>query len=323
MTNNSEEMPTTQEYSPGKQLRMARESLGKTIQMVADELRLPDNYIQWIEEGAYEKFPGLVFCRGYIRSYARLLEVDAEQLVAKFDHQHGISQHSSKPIQSVTKVQQQVELGHSRMKFSVLIFVVLLIALTFWWWKTQYGLAIVQQPVVDAPIAVETTDGNELILPPLQDEQPVEQAAAAELQQEPEPVDLTPEQVEMLKQQLDAGKSASVAPVVNTEKVELNLIAAAPVPAPVESPKPVLGPKRLQIVFNNDCWVTIKDAKGKTLFNNLRTNGQKIDVTGAEPLRVNIGRANTVAKITYGGEAVDISRVSRNNIAKFKLPLSQ
>lgn len=71
--------------TPGELLRSQRETLGLSVQHVADTLNLTMHFIRSLESDSYEKLPGDVFVRGYIRSYARLVGLDPDQLIEIFD----------------------------------------------------------------------------------------------------------------------------------------------------------------------------------------------------------------------------------------------
>ncbi len=68
----------------GSQLRGARLDLGLSISAVARELRLAPEYIKAIENGDWDGLPTRVYALGYIRSYAGLVELDYNELYAKF-----------------------------------------------------------------------------------------------------------------------------------------------------------------------------------------------------------------------------------------------
>ena len=71
--------------TPGELLRSQRETLGLSVQHVADTLNLTMHFIRSLESDSYDKLPGDVFVRGYIRSYARLVGLDPDQLIEIFD----------------------------------------------------------------------------------------------------------------------------------------------------------------------------------------------------------------------------------------------
>ncbi len=67
---------------PGSQLREAREALNLTHQDVARKLRLDAGLIQALEDNDREALPAQTYLVGYLRSYARLLNLPAESIVA-------------------------------------------------------------------------------------------------------------------------------------------------------------------------------------------------------------------------------------------------
>jgi cytoskeleton protein RodZ len=73
--------------SPGQVLAERREEWGLTVQDVASNLNLGAETIEALEADNYERLPGSTFVKGYIRSYARLLKLDAEDLLENIDLQ--------------------------------------------------------------------------------------------------------------------------------------------------------------------------------------------------------------------------------------------
>lgn len=67
--------------TPGSLLLAQRETLELSLQHVADELNLTMHYVRALESDSYDKLPGDVFVKGYIRSYARLLGLDPGQML--------------------------------------------------------------------------------------------------------------------------------------------------------------------------------------------------------------------------------------------------
>ena len=77
------------ELEPGAVLAAAREELGITQREVSDALNLPIATIDAIETNDQTHLPAQVFTRGYVRAYAKLLEIDAEPLVAAMGGEGG------------------------------------------------------------------------------------------------------------------------------------------------------------------------------------------------------------------------------------------
>jgi cytoskeletal protein RodZ len=68
--------------SPGEQLRAARMGYQWAIEDVAANLNLTVEVVKALEEGDHTNLPESAFVRGYLRAYARLMEID-ENLVLK------------------------------------------------------------------------------------------------------------------------------------------------------------------------------------------------------------------------------------------------
>ncbi|MBA4373881.1 MAG: hypothetical protein C0402_13610 [Thermodesulfovibrio sp.] len=60
----------------GAILRKKREELGLEIKPISDQLRIKQEYLSSIEQDLFDKLPAPVYTMGYIRSYARHLDVD-------------------------------------------------------------------------------------------------------------------------------------------------------------------------------------------------------------------------------------------------------
>ena len=68
---------------PGADLAAEREALGWTTEQVANQLNLAPRQIQALEADNFAALPGMASVRGFIRSYAKLLKIDVEPLLAQ------------------------------------------------------------------------------------------------------------------------------------------------------------------------------------------------------------------------------------------------
>lgn len=71
--------------SSGAKLRVAREGKGMSLEQVAKETLLTSRYLKALEADDYDTLPGTTFVRGYLRRYAGVVGVSADELVAEFD----------------------------------------------------------------------------------------------------------------------------------------------------------------------------------------------------------------------------------------------
>ncbi len=71
----------------GELLKKRREDLGLSVQEAAETLKIRADYLAAIESDAFQKLPVPVYTLGYIRSYAKYLNVDSEPIV-RFYNEH-------------------------------------------------------------------------------------------------------------------------------------------------------------------------------------------------------------------------------------------
>ncbi|UXY14255.1 helix-turn-helix domain-containing protein [Chitiniphilus purpureus] len=69
----------------GPRLKARREQMGLAIDQVANQLKLARKQIEAIEADHYETLPGNTFARGFVRNYAKLLELEAAPLLADLE----------------------------------------------------------------------------------------------------------------------------------------------------------------------------------------------------------------------------------------------
>lgn len=92
------------EYSLGDELRGERATLGKTLLDVQRDLRIKAAYIAAIEDAKPEVFPNPSFISGYVRSYARHLGLDPDEVFHRFCLESGFRPGGQVP--SGTRAQQ-------------------------------------------------------------------------------------------------------------------------------------------------------------------------------------------------------------------------
>lgn len=151
---------------PGAALRAERERQGMSVADVAQHTRLASRQIEALEADDYDLLPELPFVRGFIRSYARLLQIAPEPLLAGLPH----DDHSSVPRMppSVEAPFPSPFMVHRRNLVLVGAAVLLLVLLGLW-------LAWSPTSTVPAPVATETTAVSPQTLPlPVQNQAPAD-----------------------------------------------------------------------------------------------------------------------------------------------------
>jgi transcriptional regulator with XRE-family HTH domain len=69
----------------GNILREAREAKGFTLAEAEDSTRINRKFLDALENGEYERLPTAVHIRGYLRNYARYLDLDSSPLLERYE----------------------------------------------------------------------------------------------------------------------------------------------------------------------------------------------------------------------------------------------
>ncbi|SCY21951.1 cytoskeleton protein RodZ [Nitrosospira sp. Nl5] len=285
---------TQTEQSAGQLLRTARLARGMSIEDVARQLRLSVRQIAALEEDDYDKFPSATFLRGFVRNYAKLLQVDEGPLLRQL-------QQSLPPLPAPT-ISYQIEgipfpSNQKRGRRNLIIAGAAVLALLLLIYEIYSG-----------------NEGNK------EKQQP---AAKVETTTEAEQV-VTPPQFE-LPSAVSTGGTDSVASGEEVRMVEQKHGTQAPVPTPAPpaarqaapsviasesanaaTSEPTDGADVLRLVFEGESWVEVKDSRGRLLLSKVNSPGTEQVLYGKSPFSLAIGNASEV-KLAYNNKPVDLS----------------
>jgi hypothetical protein len=87
----------------GAFLRSGREQQAMTLDHVARVTRIPAGSLARLEEGAFSELPAAVFVRGFLRSYARCVGLDADEVVARYGRCCGAEQRVTDELAAVDR----------------------------------------------------------------------------------------------------------------------------------------------------------------------------------------------------------------------------
>ncbi|MGB4073377.1 RodZ domain-containing protein [Pseudomonas sp.] len=326
--------------NPGESLRKAREGRGWTIAEVAGQLNLTPQRLSQIEQGAFDKLPGHTFARGYVRAYAKLLEVDQNRLVLEFDQYTG-SDAAGSSVHSLNRIEEPVSYSQRILRMVSFVLLLALAGLSFFWWQEQAERRAGDLAASSFEhVEVDGADGTTQIHPL---DEPEDQAVAAAQLDSAVPQPIAGESAEVVvdpvvappvldaapaELPLAAASSATLpAAVASTAAVAATpapgeLTAAAPgAAAPVASPAPVqaaAGEAVVSMTFIADCWTQLTDANGKVLFSALKRKGDSLELVGKAPLELRLGYARG-AQVSLNGSPVDVAPFISGETARLKL----
>ncbi|MGN8275034.1 RodZ domain-containing protein [Pseudomonas sp. SMV71] len=337
------EVVAASRVNPGETLRQARESNGWSLAQVAVKLNLTVTSLSNLEAGAFDKLPGHTFARGYIRAYAKLLDMDQTVLVQQFDQYTGSDAQGSS-VHSLGRIEEPVRVSHTILRLVSLLLLIGVIGGGFVWWQDQTALRT-KEPVALAPehVEVEGADGTTRIHPL---DEPEDQAVL-EGQAEGETALALPQGQEGAEAGTEPGVPAApvapaAAPTTPTAPAPATSTPVVPAPAapathaptaaapaapaaapaapvaPVTPAAPAAGEGQVQIQFTADCWTQITDGNGKVLFSGLKRKGDSTSVNGKPPFAVRLGYARG-AQVSYNGQPVDVAPFTSGETARLKL----
>ena len=315
-------MPT----NPGESLRQAREVKGWSVAEVATQLNLTPQRLAQIEAGAFDKLPGTTFARGYIRAYAKLLEMDQNRLVMEFDQFTGTDA-SGSSVHALGRVEEPVRYSQSILRLVSFLLLLALIGAGFLWWQDQSRPVASLADLGLEHVEVEGADGTTQVHSLAEPEDQAVIAAQGNVQSSPlllpvEPGEApeaasTAEQPAAEAGTAESAQEAPVAPVSNTPAAPA---PAAPAAEPATPVAVSAGQGVLNVQFTADCWTQVTDADGKVLLSALKRSGERIELAGKAPLELRLGFARG-AQVAYNGESVDVAPHMTGETARLKLGL--
>jgi cytoskeleton protein RodZ len=88
--------------------------------------------------------------------------------------------------------------------------------------------------------------------------------------------------------------------------------------APIAAQEAAATPAPLVLSYRGPSWTEVRDRSGQLLIARLVTAGSQQSVRGVPPFDLVIGNAHAVT-LTYQGKPIDLSRYTRQNVARLRL----
>ncbi|SEK37044.1 RodZ domain-containing protein [Nitrosovibrio tenuis] len=302
------------EEGPGQLLRAARLERGLSIEDVARQLRLSVRQVTALEEDDYSKLSSATFLRGFIRNYAKLLQMDAKPLLQRI-------QESLPPPQTQTISYQNEGIpfpsGRNRGKRNLIIGAVIFMALLLLIYEIYRGNEVnmekrqtdvraetgtrtepsdIAAPQFQSSPATATNRVVEADVPPAAkaDVPPAKWAEAPVIEKKP----ATPPSAQQISPSATAPKPAIALPP--------KLASSEPENAAIVRELADNGENVMRLSFEGDAWVEIKDSRGKLLLSRINPRGTQQVVHGKPPFSLTVGNAAEV-KLVYNNKPVDLA----------------
>ncbi|HGN1705668.1 TPA: cytoskeleton protein RodZ [Providencia rettgeri] len=304
--NNTEQTTVT----VGQLLAQARERMGLTQDVVAERLCLKTSTVKEIEQDIAPAGVEPTFLRGYIRLYARMVGVAESDIKTLMKVEEPVPLAKVSPMQSYSLGKKRRKREGWLMKLTWLIVIILIAMVGIWWWQdhnAQKNELVTMANQSDLILSQQDNNTNPIDLPSSNDDTPV-----TVLENPPETLDQNLAQVNPETEEA----SVRTIPLPNAPQSAVALERTQS----TENTEVAPSSSALVLDFTGQCWLEIRDANNKILFSGTKNNGDKLELDGAQPYRLNIGAPANVA-IQFQGNAVDLSRfIKAKRPAKLKLP---
>jgi cytoskeleton protein RodZ len=258
----------------GERFREAREARGISITEASTATRILPRYLQAIEAGDVASLPGDVYARGFVRNYAQLLGLPAEEMVNLYRQERGEPTSRIRIMPAAVPPRTRSCLVPS---FFVTFFTVLLLLAGLYFVLSSTGMLTPPKPDTAGALDVPTP------IPPTSTTWPTPTDMPPDATQSPlPPTPTSPAPIQ--------GAPATVGPGVT----------AGP-PASTQTP---VAPVVVQAIVANDAsslvsWFTV-DVDGAPAYNALLRPGQQRQWEAQHEVFLNIGDTSVVQLIVNG-----------------------
>ena len=321
---NNESNRELKQLTVGQLLSQSREQLGITQEMVAARLCLKVTVVREIEEDIKPAGVEPTFLRGYMRLYARMVNIPEADLLTMLNKEAPMQVSNVSPMQSYSLGKKRKKRDGWLMKITWLIAIILVTMIGVWWWQDnqaqqkelvsmaeQNGSMIAQQEENSsaAPTNASSADAsaNETTGTPLDT---LTEGAAANSASSANNAQVTPDNTPV-------NENVRTVPLPGSQVIPAS-IDRSQNSAATDQATPISD--ALVMNFKGDCWLEVRDSKNKVLYSGIKKRGETLELQGQSVYNLNIGVPANV-DIKFKGNNVDLTRfIKANRAAKFKLP---
>ena len=340
-----DEAGATSPDGPGKQLRLVREQQGLDLERVAALLHLSADKLAALEADNYQLLPGAVFVQGYLRNYARLVDVPVEPLLSAF---HKLNHGKERPPELyISQVRHEVRSSHVLIRLMTWVIVISLIALVVIWWRGYLQWPLTTVPTEDEVPALATGEADSQSGQPAVVATPSAGETLTELDSSGEAALMLPAQPAVAPEEPDSAPppeaeapgDGTLLPLPQVEATDDGMLLplpAAPAQEETVQAEPLLlessveaepqapaetvltASARVVIEFSDTSWTEIRDASGSFKILGEISAGSRRVLGGTPPYKLVLGNAKAVS-ISVDGKPFDLTPYIRGKVARLTL----
>ncbi len=311
--------------TPGAVLQAERERLNLSEKDVSDALHITMHYVRAIESNRFDKLPGTVFTKGYIKSYAKFLGLDINAVAMLFDgtnsEQQGMQQEANRRHMAKRRSDRNKPWVYASIASFILGFSGL--------WAYNYYAGANDEPkmapAIQAPAAT-TIASRPIVQTPAPAAAPMAEPASRSAiigtsvpapapQPTASPPITTQPVTPVIANTAANSVTAAAIPAVNQSAAVVTIAAATPVPAAARVAASrddnviavgADGDDVLRINFSGESWVEVNDSQSRQIYRDIRAAGDVLEITGDAPFSILLGDA-PFATMSLNGNEINVS----------------
>ncbi len=299
----------------GAVLAAARQAKSLSLQAVSDTLRLSLKQIGALESDDFSALPQPMATRGFIRNYARLLELDAEPLLNSYRLRVPDNTPTSLNVQTSIPHVQLVKKNRPWLAWLLLFG---LLAVLVWYYQAEPSATVPSNASavneVVSNVALPENPAPTAVVPPVEAGNQVYAEAQNSYSNNAEPAYAAsplPTEAAPLKDK------PSVAPA--STNLALQLRPSVDMARQIEAKTNALANRAvLTLTATDKAWVQVKDKSGAVVFEKMLAANSSDSFEATPPLYLWLGNANATA-LTYMGKPIDVASKTFNNTARLTL----
>jgi cytoskeleton protein RodZ len=136
----------------GQELRQAREAQGISLEEAATKLFINKQRIIDIENDDYSRISSLIYARGYLRAYAKLVGLFEDDVLKKFDDLGLREERAHANLDIIASPRTKLDKQHAYIKLVNVAIVIILVLLVVLWWHGKKRVTSSEQVSLKNPV---------------------------------------------------------------------------------------------------------------------------------------------------------------------------
>ena len=297
-TTTNSEIKNDGSETAGEVLRKKRENIGLSIDHIANQLNLDPKLLELLEKNDYEKFNIETYLKGYLRAYAKVLDLDDDMVINLYKESN--PEKTPEILPNVKPKTQRNSPDRSIKLFSYIIGLTVALSILVWYQK-NFLVQPSEENLKIANIKIhENTNINGVDI----DYKIINHTNSWQW-----PINKAEKNYESNSNELE---------LVGSEKTQDKIKNIADTNE-VSTYNIQQSNDTVVLNLTGDSWIEIYDREGSRLFFDLARGGKNYIINGNSPFDILLGAANEVS-IEFNGSSVNIEPYIKFGIARFTLP---